>query len=65
MKSKITIETNYNGFKTTTRTIGRIVKFDTNGAPYCKIDGRVEFLKEDEWNGKPNGDYLIYRKVNY
>lgn len=65
MKSKITIETNYNGFKTTTRTIDRIVKFDATGTPYCKINGIVEFLEADEWNGKPNGDYLIYRQVNY
>ena len=65
MKSKITIETNYSGFKTTTRTIERIVKFDGTGTPYCKINGRIEHLKEDEWNGEPNGDYLIYREVNY
>lgn len=65
MKSKITIETNYGGLKTSYRTIYRSVRFTTDGSPYCKIDGKVVILKEDEWNGKPNGEYIYFRKVDY
>lgn len=65
MSSKITIETNYSGFKTSTKTIRRVVKFDDKGTPFCKIGGKVVFLEPDMFNGKPNGEYRIYRKVNY
>ena len=63
--SKITIETNYSGFKTSTRTIRRVVKFDDKGTPFCKLEGEVVFLEEDMFNGKPNGEYLVFRKVDY
>ncbi|MGJ8582357.1 MAG: hypothetical protein ACSHWR_08630 [Psychromonas sp.] len=65
MLSKIKIETNYSGFKTSTRTIRRVVKFDSKGNPYCKVDGEVLSLEPDEFNGKPNGEYLARRKVDY
>jgi hypothetical protein len=65
MLSKITIETNYSGFKTSYKTIYRVVRFNNKGIPYCKFDGEVLSLEVDEFNGKPNGEYLVYRKVDY